>query len=166
MPVTILPATLRDMTYVAVNMREADRREIRAVFPGTDTAIGIALFEASPGLAWTAWTGGSPVCAFGISRLFPGLGSGWAYGTRAMAAAMKPVTRFCLRDVAPRLRRDGFRRIEVRSAIGHDLSHRWLECLGFRQEGIARDYGADGLDFMTYAATRERRRRRHEDVCI
>ncbi|MGH6883264.1 MAG: hypothetical protein ACREFM_20245, partial [Hypericibacter sp.] len=45
---------------------------------------------------------------------------------------------------------------EVRSAIDHDLSHRWLEHLGFRCEGIARDYGSEGLDFVTYAATRAR----------
>ncbi len=156
MSVTIHPATLRDMTYIAVNMREADRREIHAVFPGTDTAIGSALHEASPGLAWTAWHGGRPVCAFGIARLFPGLGSGWAYGTRAMPSTMKPVTRFCLRKAAPKLLREGFRRVEVRSAIDHDLSHRWLEHLGFQREGIARDYGSEGLDFVTYAATRNR----------
>jgi hypothetical protein len=154
MPVAILPATLRDMTYIAVNMRVEDRREIRAVFAGTDTQIGAALFEASLGLAWTAWREGSPVCAFGIARLFPGLGSGWAYGTCSMPAAMETVTRFCLRKARPLLLREGFRRIEVRSAIDHDLSHRWLERLGFVPEGVARHYGSDGLDFVTFAATK------------
>jgi len=157
MPVTIAPATLRDMTYIAANMREADRREISAVFPGTPIEIGAALFAASPDLAWIAGLDGNPACAFGIARLLPGLGSGWAYGTRRLPLAMKSVTRYCLRSVRPALIRAGFRRIEVRTATDHDLSHCWLEHLGFAREGIALDYGADGLDFATYAATARRR---------
>ena len=158
MPVTIAPATLRDMTYVAANMREADWREIAAVFPGSAGEIAASLLAASPDLAWIASLEGNPACAFGIARLLPGLGSGWAYGTRRLPLVMKTVTRFCLRKVRPQLLLAGFRRIEVRSALDHDLSHRWLEHLGFAREGVARDYGAGGLDFTTYAATRQRPR--------
>ena len=157
MPVSIAPATLRDMTYIAATMREADRREISAVFPGTPTEIGAALLAASLDLAWIASLDGNPACAFGIARLLPGLGSGWAYGTRRLPLVMKSVTRHCQRSVRPALLRAGFRRIEVRTAIDHDLSHRWLEHLGFAREGIAVDYGADGLDFVTYAATARQR---------
>ncbi|CAM5776279.1 hypothetical protein LMIY3S_05448 [Labrys miyagiensis] len=154
MSVTIRPATLRDTTFVAANMRAVDWREIRAVFPASSTEIGAALYEASPELAWTAWLDGDPVCAFGVSRLLPGLGSGWAYGTPRMPAAMRAATRFLLARVRPRLVNEGFRRIEVRSAVDHDLSHAWLEKLGFQREGVARDYGTGGLDFVTFAATR------------
>ena len=156
MTVTIAPATLRDMTYIAANMRDADRREIRAVFPAGDTEIGMALFQSSPDFAWTGHLDGAPVCAFGISPLFPGLGAGWAYGTPRMPRAMAAITRFCLRTVAPKLLQACFRRIEVRSAADHDLSHRWLECLGFVREGVAVAYGSDGLDFVTYAAVRSK----------
>lgn len=150
--VRILPATLRDMTYIAANMRQQDWREITAVYPATATEIGAALFYSSDGLRWTAWLGDAPVCAFGVSRMLPGLGSGWAYGTLRMRRAVPAVSRFIRRHAAPLLIRDGFRRVEVRTAIDHDLSHRWLESLGFVREGIAGDYGADGLDFVTYAA--------------
>lgn len=153
---TIRPATLRDMTFIAANMRDADRREITAVIDANDTMIACMLFAASPGLAWTAWHDEQPVCAFGVSRLFTGVGSGWAYGTKQMRSVMPAVTRFALRVVRPLLVREGFRRVEVRTAVDHDLSHRWLEHLGFQREGIAKDYGANGLDFLTYAATKQR----------
>ncbi|MGO4339865.1 hypothetical protein AB4037_33770 [Labrys sp. KB_33_2] len=156
MPVAIRPATLRDMTFIAATMRDQDRREIRAVIEESDTAIGTMLFHSSTDLAWTAWIDGDPVAAFGVTRLFPGLGSGWAYGTRRMRRAVPAVTRFARSSVRPLLIAEGFRRIEVRTAIDHDLSHRWLEGLGFRREGIALDYGRGGLDFVTYAATGSR----------
>ena len=156
MPVTIAPATLRDMTYIAANMREADWREIAAVFAGSPGEVAASLVAASPDLAWIASLDTNPACAFGIARLLPGLGSGWAFGTRRLPQAMKSVTRYCLREVRPRLLQAGFRRIEVRSALDHDLSHRWLEHLGFTREGVARDYGTGGLDFATYAATQVR----------
>ncbi|WP_448953062.1 hypothetical protein [Labrys neptuniae] len=155
--ITIRPATLRDMTWVAVHMREQDRREIKAVIDESDTAIGAMLFAASPGLAWCAWLGDSPVAAFGVSRLFHGLGSGWAYMSPRGLRTVPAITRFALRTVKPLLIAEGFRRIEVRTAIDHDLSHRWLERLGFDLEGTARDYGAGGLDFLAYAATRQRK---------
>ncbi|WP_448950607.1 hypothetical protein [Labrys neptuniae] len=155
MPVTIRPATLRDMTFIAATMRDQDRREIRAVIEESDTVIGTMLFNASPDLAWTAWIEDDAVAAFGISRLFAGLGSGWAYGTRRMRRAIPALTRFARRSVRPLLLAEGFRRIEVRTAIDHDLSHRWLEALGFTREGVAVAYGSGGLDFATYAATRQ-----------
>jgi len=154
--ITIRPATLRDVTFIAANMRDEDRREIRAVVNESDTVIGAMLFAASPGLAWTAWTDDAPACAFGVSRLYAGLGSGWAFGSKAMRKVMPAATRFALRTVKPLLIAEGFRRIEVRTAIDHDLSHRWLIALGFEPEGVAKDYGADGLDFVTFAATRKK----------
>jgi hypothetical protein len=59
--VRILPATLRDMTYIAANMRQQDWREITAVYPATATEIGASLFYSSEGLRWTAWIGDTPV---------------------------------------------------------------------------------------------------------
>lgn len=150
---TITAANLRDMSYIAANMREADRREIFAVIDEPPAVIAYMLHEASPGFAWVAHYDGQPVCAFGVSTMLPGLGSGWAYGTREMPNVMRAVTAFC-RRTASRRAAATFRRIEVRTAVGHDLSARWLGSLGFRLEGVAVDYGTNGLDFAIYGATR------------
>lgn len=142
------------MTFIAASMRDQDWSEIQAVIPATRTEIGAILFAWSPGLAWTAWIDDAPVAAFGVSASFHGLGSGWAYGTKHMPKVMKAATLFALRTVKPMLIAQGFRRIEVRSAEDHDLSHAWLERLGFEREGIAKNYGSDGRSFVTYAATK------------
>lgn len=149
----IRPATLRDVTYVASYMRAADRREIVAILPATDTEIGAALWSGSSD-AWCAWSDGSPQVAWGFSPGFPGLLSGWAIMTERGVRLMPAVTRFMLRTIRPALLAGETRRIEVRTAIDHDVSHRWLEALGFVREGIARDYGSGGLDYVIYAATR------------
>ena len=141
------------MTYIAANMREADRREIGAVIAEPPTVIACMMFEASAGFRWCAYLDGQPVAAFGVATLFHGLGSGWAFMTPGGRAAMPVVTKFCLRRVKPMLIRAGYRRLEVRTEVDHDLSHRWLEHLGFVREGLAVDYGAGGIDFVTYAAT-------------
>jgi RimJ/RimL family protein N-acetyltransferase len=135
-------------------MRGQDRREITAVIEESDTVIGYMLFASSPGLAWCGWLDDQPVAAFGISRLYAGLGGGWAYMTPRGVRLVPAITRFALRQVKRQLLAEGFRRIEARTAVDHDISHRWLERLGFAKEGIAVDYGCDGLDFVTYAATK------------
>lgn len=168
MPITIHPATLRDMTFIAANMREQDRREIRAVIQATDTEIGAMLFAGSPSLAWCAWIDDTPVAAFGISPGFHGTGSAWAYGTKRMLRAVPAMTRWVNNHIVPLLDAEGYRRVEVRTAIDHDVSHRWLANLGFVRECVVKDYGADGLDFVQYAITRRiyprwrtKQRRRH-----
>lgn len=155
--ISIRPATLRDMTFVSANMRDQDRREIKAVIEESDTAIGYMLFALSPGLAWCGFLDDQPVAAFGVSRLYAGLGGGWAYMSPRGVRLVPAITRFALRQVKRQLIAEGFRRIEVRTAIDHDISHRWLERMGFAKEGIAVDYGTDGLDFVTYAATKPRK---------
>lgn len=149
---TITEANLRDMSYICANMREQDRREIHAVIDEPPAVIAWMLHESSPSFRWVAYYDGQPVCAFGVSTLFAGVGSGWAYGTKDMAKVMRRVTFFCQRS-ASRRAAAVFRRIEVRTSVDHDLSGRWLASLGFRQEGIADDYGRGGMAFVTYAAT-------------
>lgn len=153
MTISIRPATLRDMTYIAAHMRAADRREITAVYPATDTEIGRAMHQMSE-YAWTAWIDDAPVAAFGMTRDLPGLGTGWAYGTDRLRRTVPAITRF-IRTRMPEMIEIGIRRVEVRTAIDHDISHRWLEALGFQREGIARHYGADGLHYAIYAFTEE-----------
>lgn len=155
--ISIGPATVRDATWVAAHMRAADYHEIDAVVP-LDQPVAVAcwLLAASQGMAWCASIDGQPVTIFGCttSPITPHLASGWAYGTRDLKRTIPEVTRFALGVVRPELLSRGITRLEVRTYIDHDLSHRWLEGMGFEREGISRAYGRRGEDFAVYAATR------------
>jgi hypothetical protein len=153
-PVTVLPATYIDACTVAADMREQDRKEIDAVIPLKDTgALCERLLGQSGDMAFVGYLNGSPVAAMGVAMLLPHMGSGWAFGTDRMKRAVPALTRLCLDYITPTLRSRGCHRVEVRSAVEHDLSHRWLEGMGYRLEGIARAYGRDKQDFCTYAKT-------------
>lgn len=152
--IAIRPATLRDMTFIAANMRQPDYDEITAAVAIFDrTALGAAMFAASPAYRFCAFIKDEPVCAFGVATdaNMPHAGVAWAYGTRRMRRAVPEMTRFGLSVLVPQMMADGLHRVECRSIIGHDLSHRWLEGLGAVREGIARGYGRGGEDFVTYA---------------
>ena len=156
--VVIRPAGLRDACFVAANMRAQDRAEIYAVSDAREGAqVAAILLMASPGLAFTAWLDGEPVAVFGVA-LVPGashLSSGWAYGTSRMARAVPAMTRHIVNVLAPAVMALGVTRCEVRTMVGHDLSHGWLRSMGAVGEGISRRYGRNGEDFAVYAWTKD-----------
>lgn len=147
----IVPATIRDVTWIAANLREQDRDEIGEVYPGSLTALAIGLVLGSAA-AWVARIGADPVGALGIVDIHPGIGSGWAFGTNRFRRVVPELTRFCIGEVAPWLVGNGYRRVEVRTAVDHDLSHRWLCGMGFQREALCRRFGRT-KDFWLYAAT-------------
>jgi RimJ/RimL family protein N-acetyltransferase len=154
--VTIRPANLRDACFIAANMRDQDRREIDAVLQFDSTAqIAAACLYASEDRAFIAYLNGDPVAAMGLTPLHPGCLSGWAWGTKRMWRVIPAVTRFC-RASWRKLQAEGFRRIEVHTIADHDISHQWLEKIGAKREGIARAYGRNGEDYVTYALTTAR----------
>lgn len=152
--ISIRPATVLDACFVAANMREQDRFEIDAVTQfDNPAAIACGLLGASPGAAFAAYVNDQPVCIFGVARAshVPHLCSGWAYGTNRMKRAVPAITKFCVETLMPDMIAQGVRRCEVRTYVGHDLSHGWLRRMGGRMEGISRGYGRNGEDFAVYA---------------
>lgn len=149
---TIHPATLATVSWIAANMRVQDRREIGAVRDLTSTAGLAAVAVMGSPVACVAFVGDEPVTAFGVSDIADGVCAGWAFGTDRMVRTIPTITRYCLSHVKPSLLAAGYRRLEVRTAIDHDVSHQWLRRLGFRPEGVCWGYGR-GLDFVMYAAT-------------
>lgn len=115
----------------------------------------IGMLHSSGDNAFVARIDGDPVAAVGVSRLAPWLGSAWAFGTDRTRRIIPALTRWGVAEWKHRLIADGFRRVEVRTIVDHDLSHRWLESLGFVREGLCRGYGRNGEDFAQYAYVRD-----------
>lgn len=145
---------MRDASFIAANMRDADYREIGCLWKAWDTrALGrCALETAVDGMAWSIWDKGQPIAAYGLSHASPfdpEHWQAWAYGTDRFKRAVPLMTRHfdSIRDVI----RASCRRLQVITHTEHDLSHRWLERLGAEREGVLRAYGRNGEDFAVYA---------------
>ena len=149
--VEIRPATLRDVSFVAANMRECDREEILCqVAPGTKPAE-IAAFCIGRGQSWTAFLNGLPCGAFGFSEISDGVLNGWAFGRPGFERCIPAVTRYVFREVVPGWFSAGIRRIEVRTIESHESAHRWLEAAGAKRCCTLEDWGRGGERFYLYA---------------
>lgn len=154
----IRPANVRDACFVAADMRDQDWREIAATGLVTSkTEAAVWLVTRSPEHAYVAYLKDEPVAVFGVCQVgAPHYWSGWAFGTDRMKRAIPTITKFCLGTIKPDLLARGVRRVEVRSAVEHDLSHRWLARMGAHFEGIALDVGRNGEAYATYSWAKSR----------
>lgn len=159
--IEIKPGTRRDVTYIAVNMRQHDTHEILAMLPDwmAPGQAGLLCFEATPdAFCWTAFCKGDPACAFGVapqSPLTPWLWSAWAFGTKRMVRAVPAITRHIEQVLIRQAIEAGATRVEARSLIDHDIAHRWLAGLGATREGVCRTYGRNGEDYELWAWLKE-----------
>jgi hypothetical protein len=154
---------LRDILYIAHNMREWDRREIFATRWDDDPNI-LAMDTMRWGsLTHVAWNDRRPVAVIGAIEAWPTVWSVWMYGTDEFPSVGLGMTRFVRDRLIPEIIRRGARRGECKSIDGHDQAHRWLESLGAKREGEPLlNYGKRGETFHTYVwdPNDVRRRRR------
>ncbi len=152
----IRPLSFDAATYVALNMRAADAREIFACRWEEDPAALALELTAAVGACGCAWTAGRerPVAVCGAVELWPGRWSAMMFATDEWPTVARPVTRFVREEAMPLLVGLGCRRCEVRSMATHHAAHRWLVHLGARAEGVHAHEGRNNEAFITYAWTR------------
>jgi hypothetical protein len=158
--VSVKPATLGDAgdaVYIAKNIRDQDRREIQAVYRYRyPEDLASYCLEASPHCAWLFAYHDEPVAIYGMTQPMPHIAVGWAFGTDRMWRAVPTMTRHINERGIPSMFARGVHRIEVRSIVDHDISHRWLaKGLGGVFEGICKAYGRNREDFALYARVRD-----------
>lgn len=157
--IEIADGTLRDLTFVAANIRPEDWREIAAQLPEgtTPTQAGAICYAA--GRSWVATWKGQPIAAFGVSPIAASVLSIWAWGTPQMWRSVPAITRYVDNDLAPEWERLGITRIEARSIADHEQAHRWLRRLGF-EETPCPEFGRGGEDYVLFYFTRKMRKAR------
>ncbi len=158
--VEIVPGTLRDLTYIAANIREHDWREITAQLPAEVTPTQAAAISYAAGRSWVALWKGQPVAAFGISPIAAAVLSIWAWGTDDMLRAIPTLTRYVENELVPEWDRLGLMRVEARSIADHKAAHRWLRAMGWTETPCP-EFGRSGEDFILFAQTRKGWKCRH-----
>lgn len=152
--IEIIPATIREYSYIAAHVREQDRQELWCQLPEGASSYEVAMHSLSGAMhAYTATYRGNPTAAFGFSptSLCGSVYSAWLWGTENVPKVVPRIGRYSWTIVAPMLVKDGVRRLEVRSIAGHLEAHRWLAGLGAQHEAKLIDYGRNGEAFELFA---------------
>ncbi|MER9631317.1 hypothetical protein [Mesorhizobium sp. M0296] len=148
MTLRIIPATLRDLSYIAANLRPEDRVEIDCQFDHWSPAL-LAL-TALQGFAYVAELDGNPEAGFGAAEQRGGLWIAWSWGTRRMRRCVPGITEFFHAVLGPEVAARGAWRVEARALAANQLALRWLARLGATQRCRLPGYGRNGEDFLLY----------------
>jgi len=116
-------------------------------------AMGAILgFSTPPGKAWTVTLNGEVLGCGGLIRAWEGRYMAWTWCGDVPFQHRGFIADTCAAAIADAFE-EGARRVEGHAPVGHVLAHRFMERLGFKREGVARCWGADGSDYVTYART-------------
>lgn len=119
---------------------------------GADQSWAVACAEAGPAI--TIFVDGKPIAAAGVAVLWPGVGEAWTIVTpRAENAklAFHKAVRRSLDDVQNHL---PLSRVQAVVRADYERSQRWIERLGFANEGLMKNYGPEGADYYRYGRVR------------
>lgn len=153
MKARIVGATLRDLTYIAANMRPEDRREVECQLAQWN--VDLIALAAMQGPAYVVELDGNPEAAFGAAEQRVGLWQAWSWGSKRMHRAVPAITRFFYAVLGPHVAAQGAWRVEARPIAGNDLACRWLARLGATKRCDLPGYGKNGEDFELWDWTRE-----------
>jgi hypothetical protein len=149
----IVGATLRDLSYIAANLRPDDHAEIDCQFTEWSPAMIAAV--SMQGMAYVVEIDGNPEAAFGAHEDRQGLWTAWSWGTRRMWRCVPRITRFFFTVLGPDVAAQGAWRVEARSLAGNALAERWLTRLGATRRCDLPRYGKDGQGFVLWDWTRD-----------
>ena len=107
-----------------------------------------------PNMAYSMIDDGHLVAAAGLYKVWEGVGEAWLLPSSRLLAkprkAVKAVRSF-LDEISER---EGFRRVQATTHADFIRGRRFLEWLGFENEGVLRGYGPDGSDHIIYSRIR------------
>lgn len=162
----IVPASLRDLSYITANMRPEDAREVLPLEASEDPRMIAQRFLASSQSSWvireTVPNYVIPIAAWGAVQSHPKNWNVWMIATPAFCGVALDVTRHIKDTVIPNLYHTGANRVEAVSIADNHLAHRWLTHLGAVIEhgdsesgGIIEHYGKNGESFLRFVWTRQ-----------
>jgi hypothetical protein len=153
MTVRIIGGNLRDLSYIAANLRPEDHAEVDCQLDGW-TPASLAL-TAMQGFAYVAELDGNPEAGFGCAELRSGLWIAWSWGTKRMKRCIPRITQFHWEVLGPAVASRGAHRVEARALASNDMALRWLHRLGATERCRLPAYGKNGEDFILFDWTRE-----------
>ena len=147
------PISLEALEYICLNMRAADQAEVYGM-RGHDDPFILArevLITATYGKAAIASHQGRPAGVLGVSPMWPGVWSAWAFGTDDWPRCAVELTRYARNVLKPFILACGAHRMQCHSRFDHLDAHRWLKTLGAKHEATLGGFGRDGAAYHLFA---------------
>ena len=110
-----------------------------------------AFFLKEVGMSFTGLVNNRPIAAGGVFHLWDGVAEGWVLATKDIYKY--PV--FCAKHIKQRteiiLKANKIKRIQTSVKADCDVALRFAKWLGLKEEGLMKNYGPDGSDFIRFA---------------
>jgi len=105
----------------------------------------------APGRGFALIEGGVVYAVAGMAELWDGVVEAWIIPTEAIKEKKMKTSRALWREFHSMSERLKPRRMQT--SVRHDFTeaHRLVKFLGFQSEGLMKQYGPDGLDYVRYA---------------
>jgi hypothetical protein len=139
--------------FRAFETADVERFDCRmAELAGLDDWRGMILKAAGAGPAWTGWHAARPLGCGGLALAWRGRAQAWCVLAPDIPRTAWPaIHRAVARRLAQAAEVFELRRIEAEAMFGYPPAARWLRLLGFEAEGVMRNYGPHGEDFLRFA---------------
>jgi hypothetical protein len=149
----VVPATLRDLSYVAANMRAVDRAEVECQVDEWN-AVAIAAMSLRD-FAFVVELNGNPEAAFGAGQVRKGYWIAWSWGTNRLTKCLPVMVDYIMTRLQPDIYSAGALRVEARALKSHCQAHRFLKRIGGHLRCDLPAYGKGGEDFLLFDWTRD-----------
>ncbi len=160
--IEVTEGNLRDLSYIAVNMRQSDRVELFAAQPVQNIDMVVGGIDRACNLQRIFRRKDVPIAALFVAPERFGSYQVGFFATAQWPRIAKGATKWIKRTFIPQLvTTPNVNRVVCYSIASYHPMHRWLEFLGATLEGELPDYGVSRETFLQYAW----RRSDFEDVC-
>tara|TARA_Y100001963_G_scaffold93280_1_gene128407 strand:- start:616 stop:1095 length:480 start_codon:yes stop_codon:yes gene_type:complete len=146
--VSLEPVTYADAAYVSRRLRKWDEKEIMPLLRGGPEDL--AMLSASSNYGRVALCDGVPVAVFGATETKPTIWQVFMFATDKWPKVALTVTRHIKKVMIPILYDAGANRAECRSHSEYIWAHKWLKCLGAKQESVLPEYGPKRETYVSY----------------
>lgn len=103
--------------------------------------------------AFTLIDNGHLVVAGGIRQIWDGLGEAWMIPSDRIPKYKIKMIKTLRSHIDLITEEDGLRRLQATVRDDFDIAKKFIEFLGFKREGLMKNYGPDGTDHIMYSRT-------------
>ena len=103
------------------------------------------------GMSFTGMLNNKPIAAGGVFPLWDGVAEGWVLATKEINNYPITFARVMKQRTDMMIANNKIKRLQTSVKADCDIAIRFAKWLGLKEEGLMKQYGADGSDYYRYA---------------